>query len=150
MSLDPDETMDDLESARIALVDKLGLDGTDTLKNQLSALPNKIEPPYDLWNDIFNNLHEIKAKDINEDDSELEIQDVGDIDFKESKEERKRKKREEKKGNKSKGVRSLLVYIYILYYDSHAQKESEFPAQENRLMDYIDYPYHESISVMIL
>jgi RNA polymerase sigma-70 factor (ECF subfamily) len=97
MSLDPDETMDELDAARIALVDKLGLDGTDTLKNQLSALPDKIEPPHDLWNDIFNNLHEIKAKDINADDSELEIQDVGDIDFKESKEERKRKKREEKK-----------------------------------------------------
>jgi DNA-directed RNA polymerase specialized sigma24 family protein len=97
LSLNTNELMEELDSARLTLVDKLELDGTDTLKNQLSALPDKIEPPYDLWNDIFNNLHELKAKDINEDDSELEIQDVGDIDFKESKEERKRRKKEEKK-----------------------------------------------------
>ena len=97
LSIGTDELMEELDNARLTLVDNLELDGTETLKNQLSALPDKIEPPYDLWQNIFNNLHEIKAKDINEDDSELEIQDVGDIDFKESKEERKRKRDEKRK-----------------------------------------------------
>jgi len=97
LSVSPDEITDELDAARLTLVDKLELDGMESLENQFSALPDKIEPSHDLWNDIFNNLHELKAKDIKDDGKEPEIQDVGDIDFKESKEERKRKRKEKKK-----------------------------------------------------
>jgi len=46
LSVSPDEITDELDAARLILVDKLELDGMESLENQFSALPDKIEPSH--------------------------------------------------------------------------------------------------------